>query len=144
MQRFCQRFSHTCFIGNSFVPPPDSFGHIFAKRKLLFLLYLIGIYIYSCLSLSFCNSVILSFCFSVNLSETFTLVFTWKQWVLELWYFHINILRDTTSPWLPTIFTMWPSLWSLTYFLDNLKLVNNVLIVQELWYFTWINLMIQA
>ena len=34
-----------------------------------------------------CHSVILSFCNSVLLSETLTLLITFEQWVLELWYF---------------------------------------------------------
>ena len=34
-----------------------------------------------------CHSVILSFCNSVLLSETLTLIITFEQWVLELWYF---------------------------------------------------------
>ena len=37
--------------------------------------------------LSFCHSVILSFCNSVLLSETLTLLITFEQWVLELWFF---------------------------------------------------------
>ena len=34
-----------------------------------------------------CHSVILQFCHSVLLSETLTLLITYEQWVLELWYF---------------------------------------------------------
>ena len=104
--------------------------------------------------------------------KTLTLLITFEQWVLKLWYFkwvyfvtrlsvgtkifylvtltlefdlfsknfnyaiyfstmnaralifHMitSILCDKTFPWVPTFFTLWPWLWSLTYFLKTLTL----------------------
>ena len=71
---------------------------------------------------------------SVLLSETLTLLITFEQWVLELWYF-TWIFRDKTFLWVPLFFTLWPWPWSLTHFL---KACHKKQWVLELWYFTWI------
>ena len=114
-------FFHTRF--NSYLPLPDSFGHKFAKLRVLFLSYFLknfwrkafflkyrtGIYIYCYLSsrhyanLSFCHSVILRFCYSVNLSQTLTLLITFTASARAL-IFHMNIPCDTCKVFLLYIY----------------------------------------
>ena len=70
-------------------------------------------------------------CHSVLLSETLTLLITFEQWVLEIWYFtcRLNILwkyfMRQAFPWIPTIFTLWTLPLSLTYFLKTFGLAKN-------------------
>ena len=59
--------------------------------------------------------------------------------------FHMNIPCDKTFSWVPLFFTLWPWPWSLTHFL---KKTLTLLIafeqwVLELWYFTWVFLVIR-
>ena len=61
----------------------------------------------------------------------------WKMSARAL-IFHMSIPCDKTFPWVPLFFTLWPWLWSLTYFLKTLTL----LITFEKWvleisYCTW-------
>ena len=62
--------------------------------------------------------------------------------------FHMitSILCDKTFPWVPTFFTLWHWLWSLTYFLKTLTLqiTYKQFIVSEFSYFTWIFLMMRS
>ena len=86
----------------------------------------------------FALSVILYFCHSVLLSETLTLLITFEQWMLELWYFTwvFLVIRSfhgynyyfTLWPW-PGV---WPIFWKITF--ERWAL--------ELWYFTWVFLVI--
>ena len=134
----------------------------------------------------------LSFCNSVLLSETLTLLITFEQWVLELWYFtwvflvirpsrgyhyflscdldlgvwptylklnlaynfwtvsaralifHMSITCDKTFSWVPLFFTLWPWPWSLIHFLKTWTLlITFEQWVLELWYFTWVFLVIR-
>ena len=87
----------------------------------------------------FVLSVILSFCNSVLLSETLTLLITFEQWVLELWY--ITCVFLVIRPRVTLFLTLWPWPWSLTYFFKTLTLrITFEQWVLELWYFTWISL----
>ena len=99
---------------NFFMPPRSKIG---------------GILFLSCLSL--CNSVLIL--------ETLTLLITFEQWVLELWYFTWVFFS-----WVPLFFTLWPWPWSLTYFLKTLTLLITLeQWVLEHWYLTWVFLVIR-
>ena len=98
------------FINTVFMPPRSKIG-----GHIVFVLSVILSFCHSVI-LSFCNSVILSFCHFVLLSETLTLLITFEQWVLELWYFTWVFLVMR-----PLFFTLWPWPWSLT----NFCLANN-------------------
>ena len=138
-----------------------------------------------------CHFVI-PFCYIVLFSETLTLLITFEQWVLELWYFtwifpviwpfcryhyflpcdldlgvdlffeifnlannfwtvsaralifHMSIPCDKTFPLVPLFLTLWPWPWSLTHFLKTLTLlITFEQWVPELWYFTWVILVIR-
>ena len=39
--------------------------------------------------------------------------------------FHMDFLWDKAFPWAPTISTLWPLPWGLTYFLKNFSLAKN-------------------
>ena len=95
-----------------------------------------------------------SFCHSFLLSETLTLLITFEQWVLKLWYFKWvffvtrpfhGILCDKNFPWVPLCFTMWLWPWSLTCFLKTLTLlITFEQWVLDLWYFTWVILVTRS
>ena len=58
--------------------------------------------------------------------------------------FHMSIPCDKTFSWVPLFFTLWPSPWSLTHFLKILTLlITFEQWVLELWYFTWVLLVIR-
>ena len=65
--------------------------------------------------LSFCHSVILCFC---HLLETLTLLITFEQWMLELWYF--TCVFVVIRPFLP--FDLDLGVWPIV---KNLNLANN-------------------
>ena len=98
-----------------------------------------GILFLSCLS--FCHSVILSFRHSpwnFNLANNFLTV------VARALIYHMSIPCDKTFPWVPLFFTMWPWPWSLTHFKKTLTLlITFEQWVLELWYFTWVSLVIK-
>ena len=91
--------------------------------------------------LSFRHSVILSFCpplWNFNLANNF-----WTVSARAL-IFHMSIPCDKTFPWIPLFFTLWPWPWSLTYFCKTLTLlITFEQWVLELWYFTWVFLVIR-
>ena len=104
----------------------DQLCFIHQGRSRLFLLFMpprlkIGGHIVFVLSviLSVCHSVILSFCHSVLLSETLTLLITFEQWVLELWYFTwiFSVIRPFPGYhyFLPCDLDLgvWPIFWKL-------------------------------
>ena len=61
-------------------------------------------------------------CHSVILSETLTLLVTFEQGLLQLWYFTWVFPCDKTFPCVPLFVALWP--WSLTHFRKN-NLANN-------------------
>ena len=71
----------------------------------------------------------LSFCHSVLFFETLTLLITFEQWVLELWYFTwiFSVVRPFRGNHI--FFNLWPWPWILTHFLKTLIL----LIIFEQW-----------
>ena len=90
-----------------------------------------GILFLSCLS--FCLPL-----WNLNLANNF-----WKVSARAL-IFHMSIPRDKTFQWVPLFFTLWPWPWSLTYFFKTLTvLITFELWVLELWYFTWVFLVIR-
>ena len=48
----------------------------------------------------------LSFCHSIILSETFTLIITFEQWVLKLWYYTWVFRLTSVSRWNQHFFTL--------------------------------------
>ena len=51
---------------------------------------------------------------------------------------------DKTFPWVPLFFTLWPWPWSMIHFLKTLTLLTSFeQWVLELWYFTWVSLVIR-
>ena len=81
----------------------------------------------------------LPFCHSVLLSETLTLLITFEHWVLELWYFTWIFNETRPSVGNQQFFTLWPWLWSLSFFLKILTLRRTFdLWVLEFNHFTWI------
>ena len=85
------------------------------------------------------RGILFSFCHSVLLSETITLLITFEQWVLKLWYFTgiFPVIR-------PLSLTMWPWLWSLSHFFKTLTLLITFEQWQlELLYFTLVFLVIR-
>ena len=85
--------------------------------------------------------VILSFCpplWNFNLANNF-----WTVSARAL-IFHMHIPCDKTFPWVSIIFTLWPWPWSLIHFLKTLRLlITFEQWVLELWYFTWLFLVIR-
>ena len=77
-------------------------------------------------------------CHSVLLSETLTLLITFEQWALELWYFTRVSFR-----WVPFFLPcdldlgVWPIFGKLTL------LITFEQWVLRLWYFTWVSLVIR-
>ena len=72
-----------------------------------------------------------------------TLLITFQQRVLELWYFTCIFSGDKTFPWKPTFWIMWPWPLSLANLLNTLTLLLiSELFVPELWYLTWIFLLV--
>ena len=58
--------------------------------------------------------------------------------------FRMSIPCDKTFQWVPLFFTLWPWPWSLTHFLKTLTLlITFEQWVLELWYFTWVFLVIR-
>ena len=58
--------------------------------------------------------------------------------------FHMIIPCDMTFPWIPLFLTLWPWPWNLTHYLKTLTLfITFDLCVLELWYFTWLFLVIR-
>ena len=88
-----------------------------------------------------CHSVILSFCplfWNFNLANNF-----WTVSARAL-IFHMSILCNKTFPWIPLFFTLWPWSWSLIDFFKTLTLqITFEQLVQELWYSTWVFLVIK-
>ena len=106
--------------------------------------------------------------FDPLLGKTSTLLITFEQWVLELWYFtwlfpvmrpfrgyhyfwyfwtvraialifHTNIPCDKTFSWVPLFFNLWHWPWRLTYFLKTLTLIISFEQWDlDIWYFTWV------
>ena len=92
-----------------------------------------GILFLSCVILSLCHSL-----WNFNLANNF--------WTLNAraLIFHMSIPCDKTFPWVPLFMTRWPWPWSLTHFLKFLTLVITFeQWVLEIWYFTWIFLVIR-
>ena len=83
----------------------------------------------------FVLSVILSFRYSVILFETLTLLVTFEQWVLELWYFTwiFPVMRHFC--W---YHYFWPCDLDLAPYFENFNLAKNFWTVLKLSYFTWI------
>ena len=90
---------------------------------------------------SLCHSVIPSFCHSLwnfNLANNF-----WTVNARAL-IFHMSIPCDKTFLWVPLFWTLWPWPWSMTHFLKTLTLlITFEQWVLELWYFTWVSLVIR-
>ena len=88
---------------------------------------------------------------SVSLTLEFDLLFKNFNLAYNFWtvsaralIFHMIIPCDKTFQWVPLFFTLWPWPWSLTHFLKTLTLLITVeLWVLELWYFTWVLLVIR-
>ena len=71
--------------------------------------------------------------------KTLTLLITFEQWVVELWYFKwiFRVIRPFHG--YHYFFTLWRWPWSLTHFLKTLTLLITFKQgVLQLWYFTWI------
>ena len=92
----------------------------------------------------FVLSVILSFRHSVILSETLTLLITFEQWVLELWY--LTWVSLVIRPFRGYHY-FWPCDFDLRvspiFFLTLTLLITFKQWVLELWYFTWVSLVIR-
>ena len=74
-----------------------------------------------------------------------------RNWIVKLlrnlllYVFHMSIPCDKNFPWVPLFFTMWPWPWSLTHFLKTLTLlITFEQWVLELWYFTWVFLVLRS
>ena len=82
-----------------------------------------------------------SFCpplWNFNLANNF-----WTESARAL-IFHMRIPCDKTFPWIQLFLTLWPWPLSLTYFLKTLTLqITFEQWVLELWYFTWVFLVIR-
>ena len=86
----------------------------------------------------FVLSVILWFCHSVLFSETLTLLITFEQWVLELWYFIwiFPVIKPSVGT---IIFNPVTLTFEFDPFLKTLTLIITFKQwVLKLWYFTWI------
>ena len=67
----------------------------------------------------------LSFRHSIILSETLTLLITFEQWVLALWYFKWVFLVIRPSRGYHYFFTLWPWPRRMTHFFDKFNLAYN-------------------
>ena len=87
----------------------------------------------------------------VTLTLEFDLLFKNFNLVNNFWtvsskalIFHMSIPCDKTFQWVPLFFTMWPWPSCLIYFLKTLNLlITFEQWVLELWYFTWVFLVIR-
>ena len=92
------------------------------------------------------------FFFPVTLTLEFDLLFKNFNLANNFWIvsaraliFHMSIPCYKTFQWVPLFFTLLPWPWSLTYFFKTLTLLITFdeLWVLELWYFTWVVLVIR-
>ena len=140
MYRFCQRFSHTRFISNSFF-----FTFFIIEQETIFTANL-SLFMSLRSKIAGLNvfvlSVILSFCYSVNLSKTETLLITIEQWKLELWYFTWVFMRGEHSMGTNIVYFITLTLASAGLY-EYFNLVNNIW-VREIGYFTSIFLVLHV
>ena len=76
--------------------------------------------------------------------ENFNLAYNFGTVSVRALIFHMSTPCEKTFKWVPLFLTLWPWPWSLNHFLKTLTLLITIeQWVLELWYFTWVSLVIR-